>query len=78
MQVEVYHLEKGWDAGVGTLEVLEKGPLRAVLRVKHPLTKQSTLTQKIIINATSKLIEFDTHVDWHENRKFLVGSGSAK
>ncbi|KAJ3051806.1 Glycoside hydrolase, 38 vacuolar alpha mannosidase [Rhizophlyctis rosea] len=69
--VEVYHLEKGWDAGVGTLEVLEKGPLRAVLQVKHPLTKHSTLTQKIIINARSKLIEFDTHVDWHENRKFL-------
>jgi alpha-mannosidase len=30
--VEVYHLEKGWDAGVGKMEIIENGPLRVVLR----------------------------------------------
>ncbi|KAJ3175511.1 Alpha-mannosidase 2C1 [Geranomyces variabilis] len=69
--VEVYHLEKGWDAGVGTLSLVENGPLRIVLEVKHPLTPTSTLTQKIILCTGSKRVEFENHVVWNENRRIL-------
>ncbi|KAJ3376941.1 Alpha-mannosidase 2C1 [Entophlyctis sp. JEL0112] len=69
--VEVYHLEKGWDAGVGLAAVEEAGPLRVVIGVKHPLTAASTLEQRIIITAADGKIEFETKVDWHENRVFL-------
>ena len=69
--VEIYHLEKGWPAQVGTLVVEESGPLRVVLSVSHPLSSTSELTQKIIISAHSRRIEFDTIVDWNENRRML-------
>ncbi|RKO87791.1 galactose mutarotase-like domain-containing protein, partial [Blyttiomyces helicus] len=69
--VEIYHLEKGWNAGVGTLSIEERGPLRAVLRIEHPITPISTLVQKIIITAVEAKIDFETWVDWNENRKFL-------
>ncbi|KAI9329640.1 galactose mutarotase-like domain-containing protein [Obelidium mucronatum] len=69
--VEVYHLEKGWDAGVGLAVVEEAGPLRVVLNVKHPLSSTSTLEQRIIITAADAKIEFETKVDWHENRVIL-------
>ncbi|KAJ3280790.1 Alpha-mannosidase 2C1 [Borealophlyctis nickersoniae] len=69
--VEVYHLEKGWDAGVGNLEVLEKGPLRAILKVQHPISKTSSLIQHIIVSAVTPIVEFDTQVKWNENRRFL-------
>lgn len=69
--VEVYHLEQGWEAGVGELFIEESGPLRAVLRVEHPISKTSTLTQRIIITCASPKIEFDTKVKWNENRVIL-------
>ena len=70
--VEVYHLEKGWDAGIGSVKIVESGPLRAVLVAEHPITETSTLVQKIILNASSGRLDFETHVDWTENRKILV------
>ncbi|KAI9003260.1 alpha-mannosidase 2C1-like protein [Gaertneriomyces semiglobifer] len=69
--VEVYHLEKGWDASLGKLTVEESGPLRVVLKAEHPITDKSKIIQTIIVHARSPMIEFDTFVDWHENRKFL-------
>ncbi|KAI8810773.1 alpha-mannosidase [Cladochytrium replicatum] len=69
--VEVYHLEKGWDATVGDMIVEEYGPLRVVLRVEHPISAVSTIVQRIIITAISPVIEFDTVVNWHENRTIL-------
>ncbi|KAJ3260214.1 Alpha-mannosidase 2C1 [Chytriomyces hyalinus] len=69
--VEVYHLEKGWDGAVGTATVLEAGPLRVVIGVKHPLTPLSTIEQKIILTAADAKVEFETKVDWHENRVIL-------
>ncbi|TPX41847.1 hypothetical protein SeMB42_g05381 [Synchytrium endobioticum] len=69
--VEVYHLEKGWDAGVGSVKVVERGPLRAVLVAEHHLSETSILVQKIILNASSSRLDFKTHVSWNENRKIL-------
>nr|KAJ3416023.1 Alpha-mannosidase 2C1 [Polyrhizophydium stewartii] len=69
--VEVYHLEKHWLAGVGSLSVLETGPLRAVLSVVHPLSKTSTLEQRIVLEAGSRCLVFENNVFWDENRKML-------
>ena len=69
--VEVYHLEKHWEAGVGTARLLESGPLRVVLQVIHPLSKTSVLEQKIILNANSAQIIFENKLTWNENRKVL-------
>lgn len=64
-------MEKGWNAGIGEAHLTETGPLRASLTVKHPITANSILEQTISINAFSKRVDFDTKVDWNENRKFL-------
>ncbi|KAJ1554061.1 Alpha-mannosidase 2C1, partial [Nowakowskiella sp. JEL0078] len=69
--VEVYHLEKGWDVPVGDMVVEEYGPLRVVLVVLHQITNLSTISQRIVISAVSPVIEFDTTVEWHENRRLL-------
>lgn len=69
--IEAYHLEKGWHANVGKISIVESGPLRVSLRVTHPITPTSTVTQTIIMDALNPTIEFDTTVDWNENRKCL-------
>lgn len=69
--VEIYHLEKGWDAKMGTVTIEESGPLRVVLKCQHRISPTSHLEQRIIVNCESPAIEFDTHVKWNENRKIL-------
>ncbi|TPX75684.1 hypothetical protein CcCBS67573_g03052 [Chytriomyces confervae] len=71
--VEPYQLEKGWDAGspLGLVSVEESGPLRVVLRVRHELSEKSWIQQRIIVNAVDEWIDFDTFVEWHENRIML-------
>ncbi|KAJ3094701.1 Glycoside hydrolase, 38 vacuolar alpha mannosidase [Physocladia obscura] len=62
--VEVYHLEKGWNAGVGIATLEESGPLRTVITVKHQITPNSTIEQKIIITAAdAKKVEFPLNVN---------------
>lgn len=70
--IEVYHLEKSWDAMLGSMVVKESGPLRVVLEAVHPISKTSTLTQRVFFDVMSRVVEFDCHVDWNENRKCLV------
>ena len=69
--VEIYHLEKGWPAGTGILNVEERGPLRAVLTINHQISNTSTLKQVIKITKGSCLIEFENEIDWNENRQIL-------
>ncbi|ORY35980.1 glycosyl hydrolases 38 [Rhizoclosmatium globosum] len=52
----------------GVAALVEAGPLRVVLAVKHPLTELSWLEQRIIITAADGKIEFENKVDWRENR----------
>eukprot|EP00842_Homolaphlyctis_polyrhiza_P001002 jgi/Hompol1/1902/HPOL_004993-RA len=69
--VEVYHLEKNWVAGVGKLAITETGPLRVVLTAIHQISATSTLEQRIILTATSRHLEFENSVFWNENHKML-------
>ncbi|KAJ3094749.1 Glycoside hydrolase, 38 vacuolar alpha mannosidase [Physocladia obscura] len=69
--VEVYHLQKGWDVPVGKLTIEESGPLRVVLAVTHDISAVSKIKQRIIFTAASALIDFDTTVIWFETHKIL-------
>ncbi|KAI8613848.1 glycosyl hydrolases family 38 N-terminal domain-containing protein [Chytriomyces sp. MP71] len=71
--VEPYQLEVGWDAGapLGSISVEESGPLRVVLKVRHELTETSWLLQRIIVTAVDEWVDFDTFVEWNENRVML-------
>ncbi|CAG8450748.1 8086_t:CDS:10, partial [Ambispora leptoticha] len=69
--VEIYHLQKGRDAGLGHIKIHEQGPLRASLKLETKLTKTSSLTQIISLSAISARIDFETEIDWDENRQFL-------
>ncbi|CAG8440747.1 13597_t:CDS:10, partial [Ambispora gerdemannii] len=69
--VEIYHLQKGREAGLGHIKIHEQGPLRASLKLETKLTKTSNLSQIISLSAISARIDFETEVYWDENRQFL-------
>lgn len=63
--------EKSWEVPAPeSIEVLEEGPVRAVVRVVRK-TEKSTITQDITLYAMSPRLDFVTHVDWHEKRTLL-------
>lgn len=51
-------------------EVLELGPLRAVLRFTY-VYRHSRLTQDLSVYRDSRRIDLRTHVDWHEEHRLL-------
>jgi alpha-mannosidase len=51
-------------------KILQSGPLRATLEIKREFGK-STITQKIILEAGSPVLTFDTVVDWQEDQTLL-------
>ncbi|KAJ1911829.1 Glycoside hydrolase, 38 vacuolar alpha mannosidase [Tieghemiomyces parasiticus] len=73
--VEVYHLEKGSDAGVGRVTIHAEGPLVGSLEVIYdqltPAQPGSSARQIISLTATSPRLDFTCDVDWHENRRML-------
>ena len=56
--------------GFESIDVFENTPLRATVRIARTFGK-SRIVQKISLCAGSPRIDFDTEVDWHEERKFL-------
>ncbi|KAJ1554196.1 Alpha-mannosidase 2C1, partial [Cladochytrium tenue] len=72
-ELEIYHLNKSWEPEtLGVLEVEEDGPLRVVLRVTHEVSEHSRIFQRIIVEAGSEAVEFDTRVEWHEEHVVMV------
>lgn len=61
----------GWEPGPAeSVEVLEQGPVRAVVRVTRR-TERSTFVQDITLYALLPRAEVEMHVDWHEKRALL-------
>lgn len=56
--------------GLEKVEVVEKGGLRAVVRIVRTFG-DSRIDQRIVVNADSARVDFETKVDWHECRKLL-------
>ncbi|KAJ1933312.1 Glycoside hydrolase, 38 vacuolar alpha mannosidase [Linderina macrospora] len=69
--IEIYNLEKYQSLPGTDVTVVENGPLVASLIVRVPIGNTSTLVQTITLTAISPRLEFDSHIDWHENRKCL-------
>ncbi len=61
---------------VKSLRVLESNAQRGVIEIVRTFNK-STITQKIILNAGSDVLLFDTEVDWHETDKVLKAAFDA-
>jgi alpha-mannosidase len=57
-------------AALNSLEIIETGPLRAVVELTRVFRK-SRLTQRVILHRGSARIDFDTWVDWHETHLLL-------
>ena len=53
-----------------SIEVIEEGPLRAVVRIVRK-TDKSTITQDVTMYADCPRVDFITHVDWWEKRTLL-------
>ncbi len=69
--IDLFHTEKREVMTLlGEPELLECGPLRAVLRFRFGYGR-SVVTQELAVYGHSRRIDFVTHADWHENRKLL-------
>ncbi|KAG2190749.1 hypothetical protein INT46_003001, partial [Mucor plumbeus] len=69
--VEIYHLEKFKTIEEGSVQILEQGPLRGSLLIEKKLSSTSRLRQIVVLSAVSRRLDFETEVDWNENRQFL-------
>lgn len=62
-----YYTEKSWEVDqVESIEVLEKGPVRAALRIVHPYL-QSRMVQTIYLYAETPRVDIRTEIDWREH-----------
>ncbi|MCZ8516355.1 alpha-mannosidase [Paenibacillus filicis] len=50
--------------------IVETGPVRAVVRFRWTYGR-SAVTQHLVVYAAERRIDFETHVDWHEQRQLL-------
>ncbi len=69
--IEVFYGEVGYELHeMDVVEIVESGPLRAVLQAKRHF-RNSWISQRIVLRAGSARIDFETEVDWQEERKLL-------
>ena len=70
--VDPFHLETGRPCTQAVkYEVACEEVLRAEVRFERPVGAASKMTQTVRLDAGSKWLTFDTHVDWHESKKML-------
>jgi len=69
--IDIYHTEKFWDADtLECMEWTENGQVRATLEIVRKISN-STIKQKIHFYSRSRVIAFDTYVDWKESQNLL-------
>ncbi|HBL41122.1 MAG TPA: hypothetical protein DDY98_05970 [Ruminococcaceae bacterium] len=69
--LETNYRKKMWElVKADRITVSESNAQRGVIEIVRSFNK-SVITQKIILNANSDLLFFDTEVDWHETDKVL-------
>lgn len=69
--IDIYYKEKCWNVDdVQSVEWLEKGPVRATLKIERKFVN-STIIQKIYFYNHTKRIDFDTYVDWKQKQVLL-------
>ncbi|MGI5893900.1 MAG: glycoside hydrolase family 38 C-terminal domain-containing protein [Candidatus Merdivicinus sp.] len=69
--IDIYYTEKSWLVDdVQSMEWIEKGPVRATLRIERKFL-QSTIIQNIRFYADSRNIDFETYIDWKQHQVLL-------
>ncbi|MDQ0877339.1 alpha-mannosidase [Paenibacillus sp. V4I3] len=69
--IDLYYLEKRRIVDTCTqIRMVEMGPLRAVVQFSWSYM-DSELTQKMVLYSDSRRIDFNTVVNWHEQRQLL-------
>ncbi|MBQ8182479.1 MAG: alpha-mannosidase [Clostridia bacterium] len=69
--LEQNYEKKKWELRKAeSIEITERSPLRAVLKVTRKFNK-STITQNIILYADSRKVLFETEIDWQERDKVM-------
>ncbi len=69
--IDFYYRDKGTDiTDAAEIKVEDAGPVRGALKIVRKFGS-STVEQRIVLWASSPRIDFETRVDWHENRKML-------
>ena len=69
--VDIHYSETGVDlVAAESVEVVETHPLRAAVRIRRRFGA-SAIDQRMVLEAGSRVLRFETVVDWQENRKFL-------
>jgi alpha-mannosidase len=71
--IDAYYVRKPYPLETLTVRLVERGPLRAVVRVERRF-RSSTIMQRILLYRTNPRIDFETHIDWHEQHVLLKAS----
>jgi len=69
--IDMYYTEKSWKVDdVQSIEVIEKGPVRATLKIESKFS-DSIIIQKIYVYKDIPRVDFNTYVDWKEHQVLL-------
>ncbi|MBM7585599.1 alpha-mannosidase [Bacillus pakistanensis] len=69
--IDIFYQEKMEEVReLESIELVENGPVRAVLRLKWSY-RDSSLEQDVMVYADHRRIDFESTIDWHEQRKLL-------
>jgi alpha-mannosidase len=71
--IDIFYNDKPieYDGKLQSIEVIEEGAVRSVLRVTRSISK-STIIQDIILTAGSSRIDFETKVEWGAEKDVLL------
>ncbi len=70
--IEIYYEDQFIEhLKIANAEMLTAGKVFSALQFQHSVSENSTLTQKIVLSANSKRLDFETKVDWDESNKML-------
>ncbi|WP_341281966.1 alpha-mannosidase [Paenibacillus sp. FSL H8-0537] len=69
--IDIFYQEKMREISeLVSAELVDAGPLAAVVEFKWRFAK-SVITQKMMVYASSRRIDFRTHIDWQEHQQLL-------
>lgn len=68
--VDAYYTRKPYPLEATDVSVVEQGPLRAVVRIERRF-RTSTVIQRMALYRATPRIDFETHIDWHEQHVLL-------
>lgn len=68
--IDTYYARKPYPVETTSVTIIERGPLRAVIRVERRF-RSSTISQRVVVYRAIPRIDFETQIDWHEQHILL-------